>query len=266
MRIIAGFLSVACLFVIASAQTPQRITKPLTQQDVLGLVHAGMGDESGGNRVKECGLAFVPTDGFLEELRNGGATEAFLEAVKGAGHPSDVLHAHKPLNRVALTALLQAQVAPQRITTLIGEGGIGFEPTDDDLKHFRSLGADDDLLSVIKSAKKILPSGSLSDKGHGASIKRVRMGGQIEAAKLIFHPNPEYPPLAKTARVQGTVRLGVIIGGDGMVQDIKVLSGHPLLIESTIRAVSEWQYQPTLMGGKPVEVVTEVDVNYTLSQ
>jgi protein TonB len=95
--------------------------------------------------------------------------------------------------------------------------------------------------------------------------QRIRVGGQVEAAKLIYKPTPEYPPLAKMARIQGTVRLEAIISKDGTIQDLKVLSGHPLLVKSALDAVKQWRYQPTLLNGEPVEVVTEIDVNFTLA-
>jgi periplasmic protein TonB len=69
--------------------------------------------------------------------------------------------------------------------------------------------------------------------------KRIRVGGQAEQAKWIFHPNPAYPPLAKMAHVQGTVRLEAIISRDGTVQDLKVISGHPLLVQSALDAVAQ---------------------------
>ncbi len=99
-----------------------------------------------------------------------------------------------------------------------------------------------------------------------ATPKRIRVGGQVEAAKLIFAPKPLYPPLAKMARIQGSVRLEAIIAKDGMIQDLKVLSGHPLLVKSALEAVQKWRYQPTLLNGEPVEVVTEIDVNFTLAE
>lgn len=99
-----------------------------------------------------------------------------------------------------------------------------------------------------------------------ATPKRIRVGGQVEQAKLIFQPKPDYPPLAKMARIQGTVRLEAIISRDGTIQDLKVLSGHPLLVKSALEAVQRWRYQPTLLNGEPVEVVTEIDVNFTLQE
>jgi periplasmic protein TonB len=95
---------------------------------------------------------------------------------------------------------------------------------------------------------------------------RIRVGGQVESAKLIFHPTPEYPPLAKMARIQGVVRLEAIISKDGTIQDLKVISGHPLLVRSALDAVQRWRYQPTLLNGEAVEVATEIDVNFTLSE
>jgi len=99
-----------------------------------------------------------------------------------------------------------------------------------------------------------------------ATPKRIRVGGQVESAKLILKPQPEYPPLAKMARIQGTVRLEAIISKDGTIQDLKVIQGHPLLVKAALEAVQRWRYQPTLLNGDPVEVVTEIDVNYTLAE
>jgi periplasmic protein TonB len=96
--------------------------------------------------------------------------------------------------------------------------------------------------------------------------KRIRIGGQVEQAKRIFAPTPEYPPLAKMARIQGTVRLQAVISKEGTVQNLTVMSGHPLLVKSALDAVKQWRYQPTLLNGEPVEVVTEIDVVFTLAE
>jgi protein TonB len=75
-----------------------------------------------------------------------------------------------------------------------------------------------------------------------------------------------YPPLAKEARISGVVRLNAIIGKDGTVQDLTIASGHPLLVPAAMEAVKQWVYQPTLLNGQAVEVVTQIEVNFTLSQ
>jgi protein TonB len=96
--------------------------------------------------------------------------------------------------------------------------------------------------------------------------KQIRVGGNVQAAKLISQPRPAYPPLARQARIQGTVRFNAVIGRDGTIQNLTLVSGHPLLVPSATEAVRQWRYQPTLLNGEPVEVVTVIDVNFTLSQ
>ncbi len=95
--------------------------------------------------------------------------------------------------------------------------------------------------------------------------KRIRVGGQVQTAKLVNKVTPVYPPLAKQARIQGTVRLQAVIAKDGSVVELQVLSGHPLLVQAALDAVRQWRYHPTLLNAEPVEVVTTVDVIFTLS-
>jgi periplasmic protein TonB len=87
----------------------------------------------------------------------------------------------------------------------------------------------------------------------------------VQQAKLIMQPKPVYPPLAKQARISGVVHLSAIIGKEGNVVNLAVISGHPLLIPSALESVRQWVYQKTLLNGEPVEVVTQIDVNYTLA-
>ncbi len=96
--------------------------------------------------------------------------------------------------------------------------------------------------------------------------QRIRVGGNVQAANLIRKVTPQYPPLAKQARVQGTVKFQAIIGKDGTIQNLTLLNGHPLLVPAATEAVKQWLYRPTLLNGEPVEVVTQIDVNFTLSQ
>jgi TonB family protein len=95
--------------------------------------------------------------------------------------------------------------------------------------------------------------------------KRINIGGNVQQAKLISQPKPAYPPLAKQAHIQGVVHLSALIGKEGNVINLAVISGHPLLIPSALDAVQQWVYHTTLLNGEPVEVVTQIDVNYTLS-
>jgi TonB family protein len=76
--------------------------------------------------------------------------------------------------------------------------------------------------------------------------------------------NPTYPPLAKAARIQGVVRLDVVISKTGNVESVKVVSGHPMLVPSAVEAVKKWQYKPFLVDGQPVAAKTEIDVPFSL--
>jgi TonB family protein len=98
------------------------------------------------------------------------------------------------------------------------------------------------------------------------AVQRIRVGANVQAQMSISTPPPFYPPLAKQARIQGVVRLDAIIGKDGTMKDLRAASGHPLLVPAALEAVRQWVYKPTLLNGNPVEVVSVVDVNFTLSQ
>lgn len=93
----------------------------------------------------------------------------------------------------------------------------------------------------------------------------LRVGGNVQHTKLISQPRPNYPIEAKQARIQGVVKLYALIGKDGTIRELNVVSGHPLLAPAAIEAVKQWVYQPTLLNGDPVEVETEIDVNFTLA-
>lgn len=95
-------------------------------------------------------------------------------------------------------------------------------------------------------------------KGLGTDGAKHDLGEAIEECS-------SYPPLAKQLKVQGTVRFAALIGVDGHLKGLTVESGHPLLVESAQTAVQQWVYQPTLLNGNPVEVLTAIDVNYTLA-
>ena len=86
----------------------------------------------------------------------------------------------------------------------------------------------------------------------------------MQHANLVHQVKPTYPQLARTVRVQGTVILEAIIDREGRVENLKVLSGHPLLIPAAFEAVQQWRYRPTLLNGQPVEVLTQVTVNFSL--
>jgi protein TonB len=86
----------------------------------------------------------------------------------------------------------------------------------------------------------------------------------VAAGRLINKVQPVYPPIAKSARVQGKVILQAQISKNGTIEGLKVVSGHPMLTQAAIDAVSRWRYQPYILNGEPVEVDTQVEVTFTL--
>jgi protein TonB len=94
----------------------------------------------------------------------------------------------------------------------------------------------------------------------------IQVGGRVQAAMLLVHPDPVYPQIAKSARISGHVILAAIIDESGHITELKVVSGPALLQSAAVQAVKQWVYKPTLLNGEPVKVSTTIDVNFTLSQ
>ena len=99
-------------------------------------------------------------------------------------------------------------------------------------------------------------------EGSQTPAQRIRVTQGVAQAGLIFKVDPEYPPVARTARIQGSVVLRAIIGTDGTVQQLQVVSGNPLLASPALNAVKNWRYRPYLVDGQLVEVETTVTVNF----
>jgi len=95
--------------------------------------------------------------------------------------------------------------------------------------------------------------------------QRVRISQGVTKGLLIHRVEPTYPPLARQARVQGEVILSAVIDRDGNIQNLQLVSGHPMLVPSAIAAVKQWHYKPYLLNGQPVEVETTITVIFSLS-
>jgi len=92
----------------------------------------------------------------------------------------------------------------------------------------------------------------------------VRVGGNIKPPQKTKHVAPQYPAIAQSARVQGIVIIEATIGPTGKVTDAKVLRSQPLLDQSALAAVRQWEFTPTLLNGVPVPVIMTVTVQFTL--
>jgi protein TonB len=98
-----------------------------------------------------------------------------------------------------------------------------------------------------------------------ATPQRVRVSQGVSQGLLIRRVQPNYPPLAKQARIQGQVVLQAEISKDGTIQNLQLISGHPMLAPAAIEAVKQWRYKPYLLNGEPVAVETTVLVNFSLT-
>src|SRR6202521_2353844 len=98
-----------------------------------------------------------------------------------------------------------------------------------------------------------------------ATPQRVRVSQGVTSGLLIRKIQPAYPPLARQARIQGSVLLQAEISKEGTIENLRLISGHPMLAPAAIEAVKQWKYKPYILNGEPVEVETQITVNFTLA-
>jgi periplasmic protein TonB len=98
-----------------------------------------------------------------------------------------------------------------------------------------------------------------------AKPRRVRVSSGVVAKLLIKRVAPSYPEEAREQGLQGTVVVRALIGKTGDVENLQLVTGDPLLAEAALKAVKKWKYKPYLLNGDPVEVDTQIQVNFTLS-
>src|SRR5881227_2542313 len=98
-----------------------------------------------------------------------------------------------------------------------------------------------------------------------ATPQRVRVSQGVTQGLLLRKIQPAYPPLARQARIQGSVLLQAQISKEGTIEHLTLISGHPMLAPAAIEAVKQWRYKPYILNGEPVEVDTQITVNFTLS-
>ena len=98
-----------------------------------------------------------------------------------------------------------------------------------------------------------------------ATPQRIRVSQGVTAGMILRRVNPPYPPLARQARIQGPVVLQAEIGKDGSIQNLRLISGHPMLAPAAIEAIKQWKYKPYILNGEPVEVETTITFNFTLN-
>jgi protein TonB len=152
--------------------------------------------------------------------------------VKGGRHPSSVASQKE-----------EAQIAPPSLAAV-------------------AHGAKPSVAGVVSTAAVEVPK--LAAPAVPAAPKRIRVSQGVTQGLLVHQVKPQYPAMARETRVQGDVLLEAVIGKDGTVSGLQVISGPSLLIPPALRAVRQWRYKPYLLNGDPVEVETQIKLQFRL--
>jgi TonB family protein len=130
---------------------------------------------------------------------------------------------------------------------------------------FRDSGA---VRLPARESDQVSPSPANADPGPITVVVPVKLRLEPDEAKkqLVYQVPAQYPTDAKLAGIQGTVVLGITIGTDGEVKDLREISGPPQLIPAAVAAVKQWRYRPALYGGRPWEASTEVEIQFKLPE
>jgi periplasmic protein TonB len=96
------------------------------------------------------------------------------------------------------------------------------------------------------------------------AVQKVRVSQGVLQGNALSQPKPVYPPIAKSARISGSVVLAATISKNGNIENLRLVSGHPMLVPAAMDAVKQWRYKPYMLNGEPVEVETSITVNFTI--
>ncbi len=205
----------------------------------------------------------------------------YAKAVFTGGRMRPQMHATP--ERDAFAQKARQELERSSDPNLIGLAGNSLAPADPEVRAMRSP---DDIsfgLKLLKRARELAPNdprwdgyleafteGTSSDKPElGIAAEQVtspRLAKDAEPGALLRRVEPEYSRAALNARVQGTVRLRILIGTDGHVLNAWLVSGHPLLYGPAYRAVRQWRYEPLRIGNHPVEAYHVLEIQFHLPQ
>jgi protein TonB len=178
------------------------------------------------------------------------------------GQPPPVAH-HPAANPAQSNLFHGIVVAPGYIPTIVDHLVEKSSPEDSAPCSFcvpGSTGSAQGTNSIINSigvAVPVVPSPP-------PTVRPPRISHMM-VGNLIYRVQPIYPPLARAARVQGQVMIRAVISRNGTIENLQTISGHPMLVRAALDAVLQWRYRPYILNGDPVEVETQVTVNFSLS-
>jgi len=186
---------------------------------------------------------------YLQPPPAAGASPGRLEAPRPTS-------SYTPTSAAILTPLRKTEEAPPPAVSTIGAvaGGV---------PGGMIGGIPGGVITEMPSSAPIVPV--LAKSPEPMPSMRIRVASRVVQANLIHDVPPQYPAEAGRARIEGTVVLLAVIGRDGMVQDLRVESGLPILAQAAIDAVKQWRYKPYMIDGEPVEVASRITINFTLS-
>jgi periplasmic protein TonB len=121
-----------------------------------------------------------------------------------------------------------------------------------------SFGPPADIPIPVNGTHPVMPKPAMTTK---PTLKTSTM----LQGSLIRRVEPAYPPLARSARIQGPVVLEAVIGKDGTMQHLQLVAGHPMLVSAAVEAVRQWRYRPYILNGEAIEVETQITVNFVLA-
>jgi TonB family protein len=119
-------------------------------------------------------------------------------------------------------------------------------------------------MAILRLTAMVVVVGLVLTAASQAAEEEVLRAPPMPEWKLLYKVDPEYPPAALRHRIQGAVRFEAVIGKDGHIERLRLISGHPLLVRAAREAAQQWIYRPTLLQGKPGRVVTEIEVQFQL--
>ena len=194
---------------------------------------------------------------FLKPL----ATPVMLALPPGPP-PTTQSHAieHPAESNLSQGVLIMPRTIPRHIKDIQEESG----PPQEALLGpyvFGSTGAGDPngIIHALGKSSSAIPVPAPPAVAHPPRVSHMMEGN------LTRRVQPTYPPLARSARIQGQVVLAAIISKEGRIENLRVLAGHPMLVRAALEAVSQWRYRPYILNSEPVEVETQITVNFSLS-
>jgi TonB family protein len=180
-------------------------------------------------------------------------------------HEGDELTANAMLRTRQAVTTFDEHLSVRQIVARVVTGNAA--PSDGVILQIAAPGV---LPQTRMSAEGMVPPPAPSPSTYSGTLEsptqRIKVAANVQSAMIVKKVPPVYPQMAKSAGVEGVVRIAALIGKDGTMQELHVLEGPAMLIQAAMDAVKQWMYKPTMLNGDPVSVETTIDVNFTLNQ